>query len=886
MKNTFSLNYIFGNTTKAASKTSKKRRGRQCRIEELESREMLCTWNPIDNIWVNEDEHEASDCIIVQLSEEGAPLSGFDDAQVQALFELGFSIDPSDAGEDLTWSGKVTWDVSGNVTSIDISSITELETKSALDFSAFSELTSITGLDGATALEDLNISGTAITTLNLAGLSNLTSLNVTETQLITLDISGTKITIEGIEGVEALEETLENLTAKNITDEVGGFDFTGLTALKTLDITDSTGASGLDVSGLTNLTSLTLTGTALTHLNISGTGITSITGLPTSLTHLDMSGLALTGANANVNLSTLTNLEYLDASNSGLTSLNLSGCVELIAINVNGNSLTFSNLTLPEGQEVLIAPITAAWDTTDNTKVNLGAYKDDGEDTDTDFSVFLVNPSAGEDTALSEGVHYTVNNGIITFIEGSVSGGVQLVAGDEVYIVMTNSAASNIVFRTVELTVGFNAENTEIIDVAAPTNVSAVQTGNGEVTVTWVQSWNATGYTVEYSTDGGETWIVVSSAAATALATAGPLATSLTVTGLEAGNHSFRVTAKGNGTSTNDMAAATNATCTVAPITTAQGITGGTFQAKAEKAYDTGEITINLNTHKSKAIAEGEILYYVITCTSHPALGSFVVAGNESAFVLDGLRAGQTYRFSIQVYGADGKPYLVNSKGVERPVSVGVKTSKAPKNSTLAAPAKMKAASGLYSVALTGLKPGTYSIDVWQTSGSKADRGYKFTIEVTVGDDGVAIIDGLGRNGNAGIKYQFRVSKVTDSGQLSAVRNVSGSTVKLNKNGDFPAVRGVKTLEATTTAIKLNWQASPVNEVIGYEVGILVNGVFVPLDVEPVVTKEIIKGRETITVTLTGHGLTGKHTLHIRALASVGGVEFSSALAKRSVNVR
>ena len=360
---------------------------------------------------------------------------------------------------------------------------------------------------------------------------------------------------------------------------------------------------------------------------------------------------------------------------------------------------------------------------------------------------------------------------------------------------------------------------------AAPTNVSAVQTATG-VSVSWVQSWDAEGYVVQYryqlTAAAGTTpatwsdWVTVTGAAADALRTAGPQATSLAfvLPAAPAGSTGvveFNVGAVKTGAETTNAAVAASLTLrNVAEM----GTLTGTFQAKAVKAYATGEITIDLNVHKSKALDAKDILYYQIECTSHKGLGTILVDPASGKFVLDGLRAGQTYKFNIKVIGKDGNEY-----GSAKGVNVSAKTLKAAKGSALAFTAKVKAASGLNSVTLTGLTAGKiYSIDVWQ------GKNYVKTIEVTADALGNAVVDGLNRDGAKGVKYQFRVAEKVNTGtadapkwELSSVRNVNGSTVKLSKNGTFAAPKSVKVSKSSTAAnIQFTFVPSPVAEVADF----------------------------------------------------------------------
>ena len=354
---------------------------------------------------------------------------------------------------------------------------------------------------------------------------------------------------------------------------------------------------------------------------------------------------------------------------------------------------------------------------------------------------------------------------------------------------------------------------------AAPTNVTVAQKNNSEVIVSWTQAWDATEYIVQYRAVGTEEWIVASeNKDATEKLELGLGQHAKVVSQPEvavANNIEFRVLAvKGTDNDAVHIASAKTATLTLKNVADLKGL-DGRFRASAVKGVATTDsVTLNLNTQTGSRAMVGDILYYEIESTSHPELGKFYVAATGQIgqnFTIEGLKANTTYKFTIQVVGRDGN-YLKNSKGVSKPLKVSAKTAKPPKGSPLVAPAKMKSAAGLNSVTLTGLKAGTYSIDVWQTGGEKNNRGYKFTVGITVDESGAAVINGLDRDGNNGIKYQFRVSQVTDVG-LSQARNVSGSTVKLNSSGQFPAVRGVRIGDVTDSSIGISFMPSLVYEV-------------------------------------------------------------------------
>ena len=182
--------------------------------------------------------------------------------------------------------------------------------------------TAITSLNvsGLTALTTLYCWGTAIASLNVSGLTALTTLYCNGCTAITsLNVSGcTALTTLYCGGNTAL-------TSLNVS---------GLTALTTLDCGGNTALTSLNVSGLTALTGLYCNGcTALTSLNVSGL---------TALTTLDCWGTAI----ASLNVSGLTALVELHCHSTGsLASLNVSGCTALTELQCGGTSIASLNVS-------------------------------------------------------------------------------------------------------------------------------------------------------------------------------------------------------------------------------------------------------------------------------------------------------------------------------------------------------------------------------------------------------------------------------------------------------------------------------------------------------------------------------------------------------------
>lgn len=233
------------------------------------------------------------------------------------------------------------------------------------------EVSTLTGLEYATALTELNIANatvsdlaslkalTELTTLGLnggsvtdltplAGLVALTTLRLSNnaiesvnplaalTELTSIDLSGNAITaiatIESLTGVTDL-----NLNDNDITS-IDGLE--SLTALRTLDLGDN---SLTDITALENLT-------RLTRLNLNGNSLENITPLEDliALTALALNGNSITEINALDSLTALAVLELSDNSVSSLAPLTSLTTLTTLALSGNGISdiSSLANMTM------------------------------------------------------------------------------------------------------------------------------------------------------------------------------------------------------------------------------------------------------------------------------------------------------------------------------------------------------------------------------------------------------------------------------------------------------------------------------------------------------------------------------------------------------------
>ncbi len=291
------------------------------------------------------------------------------------------------------------------LTSLNLSALTNLKAVTAanmlnLNSLNVNNLTNLTNLTciGMTSLTALNVSSAVnlttlsamycgFTTLNVNGLDSLTNLNCSGNQLTNLNGLSTSIT-----KLDCSYNLLTNLDVSvltNLTDlNCSGNLITSLTApisitklnceynkLATINLNELTNLSelncggnkltNLNVNALTSLTILSCTHNKLTNLSISdlpnltnlncsnNDDLTSVTlsNLP-NLEDFNVVGNMNTAVESQSGLSSLSlsglpNLKKLDCSYGKLTTLNLSGLPSLIEVNCSSNiiaSLTLTNL--------------------------------------------------------------------------------------------------------------------------------------------------------------------------------------------------------------------------------------------------------------------------------------------------------------------------------------------------------------------------------------------------------------------------------------------------------------------------------------------------------------------------------------------------------------
>ena len=200
------------------------------------------------------------------------------------------------------------------------------------------EITTLTGLEHATALTTLYITSDAITDISsLQGLTHLKTLAINGGEIsdITPLQNLTHLTILVLSGGEISDITpLQNLTRLTILvlSDNAILDITPLSGLKSLKVLDLRGNSINSIDALQGMT-------ALTTLNLSANRISSIVSLQgmTGLTTLDLGGNSLNSIAA---LQGLTGLRTLNLEGNAISEIAALRALTLVrTLNLGGNSI-------------------------------------------------------------------------------------------------------------------------------------------------------------------------------------------------------------------------------------------------------------------------------------------------------------------------------------------------------------------------------------------------------------------------------------------------------------------------------------------------------------------------------------------------------------------
>ena len=413
---------IFNNNSNSGSKKrgDKQRRGRTCRIEELENREMLSAtpWALADNVFLNDgdialytphpsplQEGEGTQTSIAPLA--AATPAEFNDNDFQKLYAAGLI---GESGNTL--KGEITWSTGAS------KRLVSLVVNSA-------ELTGSLDLSGCTALEELNVSQNQLTELDVSGCTALTSLGCFDNQLTKLDVSGCA-------ALAFLSCGYNQLTELDVSEN---------TALETL-MCNFNNLQELDVSKNTALALLSCDYNQLTELDVSkNTALTTLGCGSNQLKKLDVSqNTALTRLSCynnklkELDVSKNTALTFLDCSDNQLTELDVSNHTALTWLTFARNQLTFSKIHLPPDKllssyeylnysdqadvKISLVPDNFYW-TVDLSAEYLGGS--------TTFTWYVREPFSSTPTITTD---YTNVNGVFTF--DSVK------EGDVLYCEMTN----------------------------------------------------------------------------------------------------------------------------------------------------------------------------------------------------------------------------------------------------------------------------------------------------------------------------------------------------------------------------------------------------------------------------------------------------------------
>ena len=268
-------------------------------------------------------------------------------------------------------------DCSGNsLTSLDLSPCKALESFyctdnkvkiPSLDFNSCTALTDLylvgskvssLNLSSCTALTELSLNSMELTSLNLNSCTALTELDCSNNELTSLDLSsctkltellcsGNKFTLLDLRPCKALE----SFSCSDNKVKISSLDFSSCTALTNLYL-DGSKVSSLNLSSCTALTELSFYSMVLTSLNLNScTALTTLYCRNNELTSLDLSSCtALTTLNCRENeltsldLSSCTKLEVLDCYDNMLTSLKLAPNTPIEDINFDMNPSAFSLL--------------------------------------------------------------------------------------------------------------------------------------------------------------------------------------------------------------------------------------------------------------------------------------------------------------------------------------------------------------------------------------------------------------------------------------------------------------------------------------------------------------------------------------------------------------
>ena len=450
----------------------KRSRGRICRIEELEGREMLSV-NLMDCGAFTSQHDGFNDDAFVEVSATNndgvvifAPAASPDNAP---------AIDGSDADEN-DWK-KVCAAKADNglqdehITWTEVGSVWRLTKIDAQDVSLYGNL----DLSNCTALEYLDCDDNQLISLNVSGCSvleilhcqgnNLTSLDVSDcTDLVTLHCEGNRLEsldLSNCINLEFLYCEANQLTSLNVSD------CTVLTELRCRD----NQLESLDVSGCADMWILDCSRNRLSSLDVSGCVI----------------------------------LEYLDCSGNQLTSLDVSKNTVLTALHCDQLVTKDKTITTPKGtgypatvkgmKAVKKGELRAAT----VSSVGLAWTRHATKDKDTTQIVIDIHgpKPKGKDAPLIATVTINTTNGTITKKKCAQGADVKVFSTSIGFEIVVNGLASGTKY-TFEMQaskgtgVGDVSKMTKVTasttKYVAPKNKSVTGKDRGEATINWLQS--------------------------------------------------------------------------------------------------------------------------------------------------------------------------------------------------------------------------------------------------------------------------------------------------------------------------------------------------------------------------------------------------------------
>ena len=325
-----------------------------------------------------------------------------------------------------------------------------------------------------------------------------------------------------------------------------------------------------------------------------------------------------------------------DAINAGRNSLAVDADGQLLTTDLDGNARIFGGI------------------------VDLGAYENcSGAPAPLLLSVEALNHSSlvvsWDEVSTAEGylVQYATDADFLTDAETvTATTNVKRIDGLEpstVYYVSVATCDSD-----GNLTSGWSNILTATTEIEAapiiPTNVTATDVTPTSISLSWTGVDEAVGYEVQYSLDGGRTWIVGTSSDGTTVDIAKLAADE---------NYMFRVRAVMSDGERSDWSDVIVAKSSVAESTVAAAKPKKVAVAKGTEKPTICALTLNIT--KNKKLSEAaNTASYIVFCTSNPMLKFAYTVTGDKVFI-EGLQPGTKYTFAVQAIHTNGNVSVVTS---------------------------------------------------------------------------------------------------------------------------------------------------------------------------------------------------------------------------------